>query len=158
MSKDPVVVQLQRLMRIAALPDELIDTSDIPVVEDWSRAVRGRPHEAREKSASMGRPAGGRSSERPAGIGNPSDFRAATSPASKTVQRDWYHYDFKVGGTLVHSGVTQDPARRETEHRKLWPRGRLVVIGAPITIRAAREWERELPKDAAGSASRLRRR
>lgn len=153
MSKDPDVVQLERLMRVAALPDEQIDTSDIPVVEDWSRAVRGGPHQARQKSAAMRRPAVSQTNERSAGVGKPSAIRAASSAG----QRDWYRYDFKVGSTLVHSGVTQDPARRETEHRKLWPRGRLVVIGAPITTRAAREWEREMPREAAGSTLRSRR-
>ena len=153
MSKDLDVVQLERLMRIAALPDEQIDTSDIPVVEDWSRAVRGGPAQARQKSAAMGRPVVVQTSEPSSADGKPSALRVS----SGAVQRDWYRYDFRVGSTLIHSGVTQDPAGRETEHRKLWPRGRLIVIGAPITTRAAREWERELPKDVAGSILRLRR-
>ncbi len=33
--------QLARLERLAALPDEAIDTSDIPEVRDWSGARRG---------------------------------------------------------------------------------------------------------------------
>jgi len=140
-------------MRVAALPEEQIDTSDIPVVEDWSRAVRGGPHQARQKSAAMGRPVVPRTGERSSGVGEPSALRAA----SGAVQRDWYRYAFKVGSTLLRSGVTQDPARRETEHRKLWPRGRLVVIGAPITTRAAREWERELPREATRSTLRSHR-
>ncbi len=153
MSEDPGVVRLERLTRIAALPEEQIDTSDIPVVENRSRAVRGGPHQARQKSAAMGRPVVPGTNQRSSRVGEPSALRAA----SGVVQRDWYRYDFKVGSTLVHIGVTQDPARRETERRKLWPRGRLVVIGAPITTRAAREWERELPNEAAGSIFRSRR-
>lgn len=34
--------QKQDLQRIAAMPDEKIDTSDIPEIKDWSGAVRGR--------------------------------------------------------------------------------------------------------------------
>ena len=39
--------QSARLQRIAALPDDKIDTSDIPEVVDWSGAVRsmGRPRQ-----------------------------------------------------------------------------------------------------------------
>ena len=38
--------QRRRLERIAAMPDDQIDTSDIPEVLDWSRATRGGfPHE-----------------------------------------------------------------------------------------------------------------
>ena len=33
--------QLARLQRIAALPDDQIDTGDIPEVADWSGAARG---------------------------------------------------------------------------------------------------------------------
>jgi uncharacterized protein (DUF4415 family) len=34
--------QQKELERLAALPDEDIDTSDIPEVTDWSSAVRGK--------------------------------------------------------------------------------------------------------------------
>jgi len=33
--------QLARLERLAALPDEAIDTSDVPEVRDWTGAKRG---------------------------------------------------------------------------------------------------------------------
>src|SRR5215469_10638515 len=39
--KAPDPTQLQRLRRLAELPDELIDTSDLPIVSDWSQGVRG---------------------------------------------------------------------------------------------------------------------
>jgi len=32
--------QLERLERLAALPDEAIDASDIPEITDWSGAIR----------------------------------------------------------------------------------------------------------------------
>ena len=42
--------QQARLIRLAALPDEAIDTTDIPEIPDWSDAVRGpsrrRPDQA----------------------------------------------------------------------------------------------------------------
>jgi hypothetical protein len=41
MNKPSDAKQLARLRRLAAMPDDLIDTSDLPVVEDWSRGVRG---------------------------------------------------------------------------------------------------------------------
>ncbi|MEJ0015566.1 MAG: DNA methyltransferase [Acetobacteraceae bacterium] len=41
MSKAPDAGQRARLRRLAALPDDQIDTSDLPVIEDWSQGVRG---------------------------------------------------------------------------------------------------------------------
>jgi uncharacterized protein (DUF4415 family) len=41
MSKNPDEAQRERLKRLAALPDDQIDTADIPEVTDWSGAVRG---------------------------------------------------------------------------------------------------------------------
>jgi hypothetical protein len=59
MNKAPDSAQLQRLRRLAALPDELIDTSDLPVVEDWSQGVRGgSPADARRKLTAIARPTG----------------------------------------------------------------------------------------------------
>ena len=40
MSKAPDAGQLERLRRLAALPDEQIDTSELPIIEDWSQGVR----------------------------------------------------------------------------------------------------------------------
>lgn len=40
--------QSSRLQRLAALPDEKIDTSDIPEVADWSSAVRGHGRSRKE--------------------------------------------------------------------------------------------------------------
>jgi hypothetical protein len=57
MKKVPDSTQLQRLRRLAALPDELIDTSDLPVIEDWSQGVRGgTPADVRRKLAAIGSP------------------------------------------------------------------------------------------------------
>ncbi|HEY3845751.1 MAG TPA: type IIL restriction-modification enzyme MmeI, partial [Acetobacteraceae bacterium] len=52
MSKAPDAVQLERLRDLAALPDDQIDTSDQPVIEDWSQGVRGgTPRDVRRKLA-----------------------------------------------------------------------------------------------------------
>src|SRR5271169_5839634 len=61
MSKAPDAEQLARLRRLAAMPDEEIDTSDMPVVADWSLAVRGgTPSDVRQKLAALGKLAGTR--------------------------------------------------------------------------------------------------
>ena len=39
------------------------------------------------------------------------------------VVRNTYKYRFKVGGKVVHCGITSDLARREREHRRRWPTG-----------------------------------
>ena len=60
--------------------------------------------------------------------------------------QNWYKYHFKVGNTIKHSGITQDLARRETEHQRRWPNGRIVQVGGVVTEEAAREWEKTQPK------------
>jgi len=54
---------------------------------------------------------------------------------------NWYTYDYKVGDTIRHSGITTDTSRREQEHKLRWPGGRLVVVGGPMSEDAARKWE-----------------
>lgn len=56
-------------------------------------------------------------------------------------KRIYYTYDFKVGNTVVQSGVTRDPARRELEHKQKWENGRLVIVGRAKTEESARRWE-----------------
>lgn len=52
MNKASDLEQRRRLERLAALPDEAIDTEDLPVIEDWSDGVRGgTPAEVRRKAA-----------------------------------------------------------------------------------------------------------
>jgi Fic family protein len=61
MSKPPDAEQLARLRRLAAMPDEEIDSSDMPAVADWSLAVRGgTPSDVRRKLAALGKLAGAR--------------------------------------------------------------------------------------------------
>ena len=57
MSKASDTAQLRRLQQLAALPDEQIDTSDLPVIEDWSQGVRGgTPADVRRKLARIATP------------------------------------------------------------------------------------------------------
>jgi hypothetical protein len=52
MSKASDAAQLRRLQRLAEMQDDQIDTSDLPVVENWSDGVRGgTPREVRLKAA-----------------------------------------------------------------------------------------------------------
>jgi len=45
--------QQVRLERLAAAPDEEIDTSDIPDVLDWSGAIRGGLYKTREEAITI---------------------------------------------------------------------------------------------------------
>ena len=56
-------------------------------------------------------------------------------------KRDTYTYDFKVRNKIVHSGITKDLERREAEHKRRWPNGRIVKVGAAKTEDKARAWE-----------------
>ena len=55
--------------------------------------------------------------------------------------RGTYKYDFKVRQKIVHSGITNDLERRETQHQVKWPKGHIVQVGNRTTEEAAREWE-----------------
>jgi predicted GIY-YIG superfamily endonuclease len=61
-------------------------------------------------------------------------------------KRDTKKYDFKVGQKIVHSGITNDLERRETEHKQRWPNGHLVKVGIATTEEAARKWEESKQK------------
>lgn len=56
-------------------------------------------------------------------------------------KRDTYTYDFKIGNKIKHSGITNDPDRREKEHQQRWPSGHLSVVGRAKTEEGARKWE-----------------
>ncbi len=45
--------QQARLTRLAALPDEAIDTTDIPEIPDWSDAVRGGLYRPRKQAITI---------------------------------------------------------------------------------------------------------
>ena len=47
--------------------------------------------------------------------------------------RTWTKYDYKVGNQIKHSGITEDKERREGEHQRCWPGGRLVQVRRATT-------------------------
>ena len=58
MSGAPDAAQRRRLLRLAALPDEQIDTADLPAIADWSAGVRGgTPGDVRARAAAKPVPA-----------------------------------------------------------------------------------------------------
>ncbi len=59
--------------------------------------------------------------------------------------RDTYKYHFKKGNTIVHTGITNDIDRRESEHRSEpgYGKGHIKQVGLRTTREAALEWERE---------------
>ncbi len=61
-------------------------------------------------------------------------------------RRDTYKYDFKVGHTIKHSGITDDLERREGEHQEKWPGGHIKQVGHRTTEEAGREWEKTKKK------------
>ena len=60
--------------------------------------------------------------------------------------RDTFTYDYKIGNKIVHSGITNDLDRRESEHKRRWPNGHIVKVGAAKTETGAREWEKTKQK------------
>ncbi len=67
--------------------------------------------------------------------------------------RSTYRYLFKVGGKVVHCGITTDLARREQEHRRRWPNGRIERVGPATTHEEAWNWERQQAERRFSSAS-----
>lgn len=67
--------------------------------------------------------------------------------------RTTYKYHFKVGRKVVHSGITNDLERRETEHRRRWPNGRIEQVGGRATREEAWNWERKQAGRRSSSAS-----
>lgn len=58
--------------------------------------------------------------------------------------RDTSKYAFMVGNQVVHRGITNDPDRREREHkasRKHWVSGRIIQVGNITTRNGALDWE-----------------
>ena len=54
-----------------------------------------------------------------------------------------FRYHFKVDGRIVYRGFTADLARREQEHRRRWPTGRIEQVGGPTSHEEAWKWERQ---------------
>ncbi len=55
--------------------------------------------------------------------------------------RDTFKYVYLQGNKVSHGGITNDLDRRESEHRRRWPSGRIRQVGRRTTHTAARGWE-----------------
>lgn len=53
-------------------------------------------------------------------------------------KRDTYNYTYRVGRRIAHRGITSNPARREREHQRARPGGKLTVDGRAKTRAGAR--------------------
>lgn len=58
--------------------------------------------------------------------------------------RNNYRYELRDGHKLVYVGITDDPERREQEHREERQRfGSMNVVGPSVTRQSAEQWEEE---------------
>ena len=55
--------------------------------------------------------------------------------------RSMYKYHLKVDGKVVLSDITDDLDRRQKEHQRRWPTGRIEKVGRATTHRSAWEWK-----------------
>ena len=61
-------------------------------------------------------------------------------------RHDTYNYTYRVGRRVSHRGITNNPARREREHQRARPGGRLTVDGRAKTRASARRSENRRTK------------
>jgi predicted GIY-YIG superfamily endonuclease len=61
-------------------------------------------------------------------------------------KRNTYTYHQKVGNKIVHSGITNDLDRRESEHQQRWSNSHIMQVGRIKSKESAREWEKDQPK------------
>lgn len=60
------------------------------------------------------------------------------------MSRDTYKYHFKKGNQIIHTGITNDLARREREHKEKYGNiGHIKQVGRRTNRDAALNWERE---------------
>ena len=61
-------------------------------------------------------------------------------------RRNTYNYTFRVGRKVSHRGITKNPKRRQQEHRRVRPKGKLTVNGRAKTRTGALRVERTQTK------------
>ena len=61
-------------------------------------------------------------------------------------KRDTYNYTYRVGRNVSHRGITNNPKRREVEHSRARPGGKLTVDGRAKTRQGALRVERQQSK------------
>ena len=69
--------------------------------------------------------------------------RTILSPMVAASHKATFRYRFLVGSRVVHRGITTDLKRREREHQRRWPGGRIEPIGEPTSHAEAWDWERQ---------------
>ena len=57
------------------------------------------------------------------------------------MKRNTYKYELTQGNKVVYVGITNDPARREMEHRQDKDFDRMRIIGRPSTLDGASQLE-----------------
>ena len=57
-------------------------------------------------------------------------------------RRDTFNYTYRIGHRVSHRGITNNPRRREREHQRARPGGKLTVDGRVKTRGGARRVER----------------
>ena len=63
---------------------------------------------------------------------------------SKQRKRDTTRYNLWRKGKIVRTGITNDPDRREQEHRRRYgPNANLIPVGPKVTRETALKWEDE---------------
>lgn len=55
--------------------------------------------------------------------------------------RDTYKYELKQGNKVVYAGITNDPIRRETQHRQDKDFDAMKIVGRASTRSGAEQWE-----------------
>ena len=60
--------------------------------------------------------------------------------------RDTYRYHLKEGNKIIHTGITEDLARREAEHQQERPNSHIVQQGPRVTHESGLKWEAEQRK------------
>ena len=61
-------------------------------------------------------------------------------------RRNTYNYTFRVGRKVSHRGITNNPKRRQQQHRRMRPTGKLTVNGRAKTRAGALRVERSQTK------------
>ena len=56
-------------------------------------------------------------------------------------KRDTYKYELTKGNKVVYVGITNNPERREAEHRKDKDFTNMRIVGGPSTFSGACQWE-----------------
>lgn len=56
-------------------------------------------------------------------------------------KRDTYKYELTQGNKVVYVGITNDPTRREMEHRQDKNFDKMRIVGSASTLDGASQWE-----------------